>query len=753
MAASITLAGESLIAQKQSNGEALDVTHFVFANIPDLDTTEAVDRAAGLPPEDQVVFTQEVTRRGYLNPNEVVYSLMLGSDVGDFDFNYIGLTTLEGVLLIAAYVPRQQKRKETPPLQTGNNVTRNIVLKYDGAQVLTGISVPAQSWQFDYTMLFTAVNQRLDNIETELGKKLDLESWTPPALINLDGPSLVYPGSSNVYKITDYSIASIWSVATTTGTVTRSGDTVTLTIPSNAAAGIITLTITRDGIDVPFKIPLGSATIAKPSVKAPVAGATGVGFEPNISLSPYVVYPAGYDVHRKTRWQVALDAAFTQLVYNAESTFDLTTINLGSVGIRLDPSKQYFARAQMSGDILTSSWADGSSFNTASIYIRKPAITTPVDGQVEVSAGAAFTSDMFSVYGGADTHQASRWQCSTVADFSTILVDSGWITSPLTSYKPAATVPNKTTIYVRVKYRGAELGESEWSVIVRYVTSDQLKGTYTSLGSGSTGRFYLAGVAINGKIYVHGGIASPTPMAYGDVWEYDVAANAWQQKVTGQNLYAHSAVVHNGKMIIFGGAQDGYYSPNIRSYNPVTNVFSSIDPASGSPVPGGRFQHAAAIIDNKMYVCGGGNSSTSFIDLWAFDFTTLRWTQLAAPPAQVYGSAVAVNGKVYVFSGAAVYLYDPATNKWEVKKSGPRRDQTNGVLIDSKIYLYGGYDSVAMTYSSDLWFYDTVADTWQKLASGASARSGHVTVGVDGKLFIFAGHLNGSPKKDIWCIE
>ena len=106
MGASITLAGESLIAQKQSTGEVLDVTHFVLANIPNLDTSIAVDRAAGMPTAEQIVFTQDVTRRGYLSPNQVVYSLMLATDTGDFDFNWIGLKTVEGVLLIVAYVPR-----------------------------------------------------------------------------------------------------------------------------------------------------------------------------------------------------------------------------------------------------------------------------------------------------------------------------------------------------------------------------------------------------------------------------------------------------------------------------------------------------------------------------------------------------------------------------------------------------------------------------------------------------------------------
>ncbi len=162
MGASITLAGESLIALKQGQETTLDVARFVLAYIPGLDTTLPVDRAAGLPPAEQIVHVASVTQSGYLAPNQVVYSLQLDSSIGDFDFNWIGLETVEDVLLIAAYVPRQMKRREIPPHQTGNNLTRNLVINFDGAQTLTGISVPAGTWQYDATIQLAALEASVD---------------------------------------------------------------------------------------------------------------------------------------------------------------------------------------------------------------------------------------------------------------------------------------------------------------------------------------------------------------------------------------------------------------------------------------------------------------------------------------------------------------------------------------------------------------------------------------------------------------
>jgi len=162
MGASITLAGESLIAQKQAANQALVVARFVFANIPGLDPSGPVDRAAAKPPSGQIVHVFDIPNgnAGYVNPNQVVYSAQIGSDIGDWDFNWIGLESAEGVLFAVAYVALQQKRRNVPPLQIGNNLTRNFLVAYDGAQALTGITIDASTWQHDFTVRLAGIDER-----------------------------------------------------------------------------------------------------------------------------------------------------------------------------------------------------------------------------------------------------------------------------------------------------------------------------------------------------------------------------------------------------------------------------------------------------------------------------------------------------------------------------------------------------------------------------------------------------------------
>ncbi|WP_313314947.1 phage tail protein [Stutzerimonas nitrititolerans] len=160
--ARITLAGEDLIAQKQAAQQPLNITRFIFANVPGLSPNNEVDRAAPKPPAGQVVYSAVIppANKGYVNPSQVVYSLQVGSDVGDWDFNWIGLESAEGVLFAVAYMPLQQKRRNIPPLQLGNNITRNFLVVFDGAQALTGITIDASTWQHDFTVRLAGIDER-----------------------------------------------------------------------------------------------------------------------------------------------------------------------------------------------------------------------------------------------------------------------------------------------------------------------------------------------------------------------------------------------------------------------------------------------------------------------------------------------------------------------------------------------------------------------------------------------------------------
>lgn len=559
--------------------------------------------------------------------------------------------------------------------------------------------------------------------------------------VSLKGPTLVYPGSTNTYTLSDFDSFSVYTQSATVGTLTRSEGTLTLVIASNAVAGTLDLSVKRDNVEITRRIAVGAAAIAAPEILSPVQGATGVTFQPDILSSNFVVYPSGYDAHAQTRWQIATDAAFTALVMDVQGAANLTAISLAAAGIRLDPSKRYYVRAKHVGATLSSAWSTVVAFNTASIYIRKPAITSPADGATGVSSALTLQSDAFSVYGGSDTHSATRWQLSTVADFSTLLVDTGWLESPLTTYKPSGL--NQTTqYYARVKYKGLAIGESEWSTGIGFVTANKLLGMYTQLNAGASARYSPTLTEIGGYLYLYGGGVSGG--ATNELWRYDPVKNEWKQLASGGSArHSHVACGINGKLYIATGYNGTSFIMACYVYDPATNTWASIANNTYS----GLSYCAAAAINGKMYVWGGVANGTVFGVLHAYDPLTNAWTKLADSPAVGNGStAVAIAGKLYVVGKAGNWCYDPATDKWTTIASGPtpRYYAVSGV-VGGKMYLFGGTPS--STALNDLWCYDPVANAWSQLPAGATARYYHAGAVCNGIFYIYG------PTNDLWGIQ
>ncbi|ELP3683490.1 phage tail protein [Salmonella enterica] len=163
----ITLAFERWKAQQGATGEPVLLDEFVFASVPGLEPDRPVDRNETLPSAEQIVHRQAVSRKGVVNDNAVVHSVVLGADMGDFSFNWIGLINkASGTLAMIVHAPLQQKLK-TAEGQQGNVLTRSFLMEYNGAQAETGINTPAETWQIDFTARMAGMDerQRLENID------------------------------------------------------------------------------------------------------------------------------------------------------------------------------------------------------------------------------------------------------------------------------------------------------------------------------------------------------------------------------------------------------------------------------------------------------------------------------------------------------------------------------------------------------------------------------------------------------------
>ena len=159
----MTAAGEALTARLQSEGKPLIIDTFVFANVPGLDPSESLTPGITVP-TGHVVYEYPIPEeyRAYVNPNQVVYSALLGSDIGDWSFNWQGLYCSEyETLIAAASFPTLEKRKYSSATgAAGNNLTRNFLIEFSGARELTGITISAEVWQLDFTRRLGGIDER-----------------------------------------------------------------------------------------------------------------------------------------------------------------------------------------------------------------------------------------------------------------------------------------------------------------------------------------------------------------------------------------------------------------------------------------------------------------------------------------------------------------------------------------------------------------------------------------------------------------
>jgi len=142
----LTNAGKQHITSCALKNTGLNVSKLILANVPNLSDSVARDPNMRIPAQSQIVYETDTLIEGFIDEHTVAWATVLDQDMGDFDYNWIGLVTKTGILLALDYLPLQRKR------QGVNNVhNRSFVLKFAAAKALARIEIKASSWMFDYS--------------------------------------------------------------------------------------------------------------------------------------------------------------------------------------------------------------------------------------------------------------------------------------------------------------------------------------------------------------------------------------------------------------------------------------------------------------------------------------------------------------------------------------------------------------------------------------------------------------------------
>ncbi|HEX3045487.1 MAG TPA: kelch repeat-containing protein [Bacillota bacterium] len=210
--------------------------------------------------------------------------------------------------------------------------------------------------------------------------------------------------------------------------------------------------------------------------------------------------------------------------------------------------------------------------------------------------------------------------------------------------------------------------------------------------------------------------------------------------------YSHAAAVVDEKLYVFGGCSSSLLNL-VQEYNPATRVWSLKSPMSAP-----RCAMAVVAYEGKIYVLGGNDGTNALNTFEVYDPAADSWTVIPNPmPTARYGlAAVVLNGKIYAMGGRTgnvyyniVEVYDIATDTWLGACYLPTiRYYFDAVVYNGKIYAAGG---IGGSLYDNLDIYDPATNSWTAGAPLSVARSFLEVAEVNGKIYAFGGVTNNGP--------
>lgn len=224
---------------------------------------------------------------------------------------------------------------------------------------------------------------------------------------------------------------------------------------------------------------------------------------------------------------------------------------------------------------------------------------------------------------------------------------------------------------------------------------------------------HFQALAFDDKIYVLGAFTGKFPheTPIPDVYTYTPTTDQWDTVATipeDRRRGAAGASVYQGKIYVVGGIQDGHYDGHVTWFDEFDPANKSWTKLPDAPRPRDHFQ--SAIMDNKLFVAGGRNTSAkteqtmelTIPEVDVFDFSANQWYSLENPlPTERAGTtSVVIGNQLFVIGGESgsqvpghdeVEVWNAATNRWEkVPSLIQGRHGTQADVFQGKIYIAAG---------------------------------------------------------------
>lgn len=301
---------------------------------------------------------------------------------------------------------------------------------------------------------------------------------------------------------------------------------------------------------------------------------------------------------------------------------------------------------------------------------------------------------------------------------------------------------------------------------------------------GGGGRAFPPGTAVGDSFYIYGGNndgdegdgSVGSSNSY-QLWRYQITDPAtgrgqWSNVGSGtSNQTTEGYMVSDGSRLFIVGGHN-----NDVSGWAVSDKIRLMPLPSGSmtdwvALDGSRDGPAAAVIGGWLYVHGGQAdeflSNPSKKELRRYNLSNGQKENLTDGPERSDHAAAVLDGKLYIFGGSSgtnptngpdyneLWRYDPAANSWtKVSSSGPQARHQGGLAaINGKLYVFGGR-TAGNTKLADLWEFDPATNTWRQLASIPEPLKGFAWGVVNQRLYVFGGKdASNNPRNTLYMYD
>lgn len=232
-------------------------------------------------------------------------------------------------------------------------------------------------------------------------------------------------------------------------------------------------------------------------------------------------------------------------------------------------------------------------------------------------------------------------------------------------------------------------------------------------------RMWIMGGWYNGRLPGHSAGNEVWSSTDGAHWEQATPATAWSPRL------AAALVEFQGEMWLLGGTEDYYFGDEHSLRNDVWHSSDGREwkQATAAAEWSPRAYHQAAVLNDRIYVFGGGNYTPQYEaknDVWS-SADGMHWTQEtpAAPwSPRLWFSSVVYRDHIWVLGGWSNnpsrnwgdVWYSPDGKKWTQLVSGEswkERHELSAYVFQDKIWIAGGH---AQPLSSEVWSLELPTD-------------------------------------------